>query len=422
MTARIAFCGNTVNTGYVCVRMLRRWGREVDLVADGESVPFNQRPFWEDADIALDPVVARSMRSRDWRKLEREAGWAPPEWIVQPALSTVPGAGTLSRAISGAAGTRGFVPFTTAVALAFSRQAGQLSRYEAACVLGPEAIAGWLSGRPFMVMTMGWDVRVLPFMSEDTHPLRRARARLQRRALAAARELLVLPSHDTPYLERLGLTERVRPFPIPVDVDAYAQIEGTGRAIFGEDVADRARDKLLVFCASRVDLDLKGHDRLIEGVALATASGVAVHLVLLGWGRHVERVRAQARALGIAEHVTLIPKVFGKVRLVRAMRSADVVADQFLLGAYGTLAREALACGRPLLASYDPALPQPHAADDPAPIVSARSAAEIAEALGVLSSRDRRAQLEREGAAWARRVHRDIAMDALDRHMASLLA
>jgi glycosyltransferase involved in cell wall biosynthesis len=115
----------------------------------------------------------------------------------------------------------------------------------------------------------------------------------------------------------------------------------------------------------------------------------------------------------------MLPTVLSKKRLVRTMNAVDVVVVQLVPPGYSTLDREALACGRPVISSYDPTAPQPHPADDPAPIVEARTVEQARDAMIRLADHGLRERLGAEGRAWVRRNHQDAALSALERLLSS---
>lgn len=407
---------NTVNIGYVLTKLLRRAGLLADLVRSA-GAPFNQQPAWEDLDLERPSGEAEhSTGASYWRAIEEEHGWAQPEWMRTPVrrigdVSVATGnVGLLHRAMPTT-----LLPFGALVAGQAAPAARCLASYDAVVVQGPSAAAAYLAGRPYVVLTTGWDVRVLPFMTSARNPIHRARAWLQRAALRnAARILMTLPAHDLQYIERLGLTANAEIAPAPADVDGHPPLSDESLAsIFGEDAATRLRDRMIVFCPSRIEFALKGTDKLIRGFAKARGLEPSVGLVMLDWGRDAGRARELVRSLGISDDVVFHPYLLSRPRLMRAFAAVDVVADQFDVGAYGALARDALAAGRPVISSYDSNAPQPHPHDDPAPISAAVSEGQIARAILELRDAETRRRASSDARAWTRRNHQDVAAQAV---------
>lgn len=421
----IGLADNTCNNAYVTVKLLRRAGYDAHLVEE-PGMPFNQQPVWEDTEI-VEPAAEVARRPRGgayWRRIEREAGWRKPDWVHRPRLDPLRDLPTAAKVARGAIGAvpKALAPFALAATLPSTPVVRALSRFDVLLPLGSAATPAYLSGRPYSVITMGWDVNTLPFMTEAGDPVHRARAWLQRRSLAAATHLLGMPAVDAPHLERIGLAHLLQPFPDPCDVDGYAGIGGATRAeIFGPDLAVRMEGKVVYLCASRIHYRLKGTDLLLRAFAEVLRVDDRPFLVLLGWGSDLERATALVAELGLDRNFALLPLVMSKRRLVRTFRAIDVALDQFVVPAYGTLAREALACGLPLVSSYDPDAPQPHPAADPAPVLSARTVPAIRDAMLRLLDPDLRARLGREGIAWARRNHQDAPIRALGTIIAEVM-
>ena len=401
---RVALLDNTVNISYVTAKILRADGVDAELI-QAPGAPFNQQPVWEDMDLVEPTEDGRPpARSGYWEAREAELGWRKPDWIVRPrpALRVATAWPAMAARLRGTM-PAALLPFGLALSAREAPAIAAARERDVVLTLGPAAGQAYLSGRPYAVVLTGWDVRELPFLTGARSPFLRARAWLQRTALIHAEALLVQPAWDLPHLRRLGLAERALPYCIPVDVERYAAVEPRPAGeVFGAEIAERIRGKVLFFAPARLHFALKRNDALINAFATVARRHPA-HLLLLAWGPDLGAAKALVRDLGIGSSVSFLPLVMSKVRVMRAIQLADVVADQFLAAAYGMLALEALACGRPVISSYDPAQPQPHAADDPAPILTGRTAAEIADACLALLDPGRRAAAGADGRAWSRR-------------------
>lgn len=220
---RLALLDNTINASYIFAKLLRRAGYAADFIQQ-PNMPFNHQPVWEDIDAVApaEDVFARNHGDGYWRELEERHRWHRPDWVRRPRahlrdLALVPGVtSALARVMP--------LPLVP-IALALTRPSlpilSSLGSYDYILVAGPSAGSAYLAKRPYAVITMGWDVFTLPFWTDSPSPVRRARAHLQRAALRSSRGILSLPSMDLEFLRRLGLEDRSRAFPIPVDVDGY---------------------------------------------------------------------------------------------------------------------------------------------------------------------------------------------------------
>jgi glycosyltransferase involved in cell wall biosynthesis len=158
-------------------------------------------------------------------------------------------------------------------------------------------------------------------------------------------------------------------------------------------------------CPSRHDWHVKGIDRLLRAFAeLVRSQRPNTVLLLFDWGQEAERSRELVRELGVENNVRWSPPL-PKVRLIDAYRAADVVLDQFLIGTFGAVAPEAMACARPVVMAFDPSL---HAWCFPTlpPVVDARTPEQIYVELSRLAANeDERLALGQAGRDWVEGHH-----------------
>jgi glycosyltransferase involved in cell wall biosynthesis len=122
------------------------------------------------------------------------------------------------------------------------------------------------------------------------------------------------------------------------------------------------------------------------------------------WTKGTDRILPTLTALhdrGAIELVLAERRTWAEVR--EMVRTADIVVDQFSIGAYGTFAVEAMAAGRPVIAFLDEAVYA--AAGVHPPIVNA-TADRIGEALESLLDDPAAAEkIAAESVTYAREVH-----------------
>ncbi len=184
---------------------------------------------------------------------------------------------------------------------------------------------------------------------------------------------------------------------------------------------------LLVSSLARIDfrptssgseLDLKGTDILIAGVALAARAGTDVRLQLPRKGGDVHLAQSMVQKAGISDRVSWLDDI-PRRRYLRRMREPTIIADS--LGASGpaTVTHDALASGRPVLGNLQPGIwsgvfgrPYPglHAAD-PTQIARALEAADADRAALV--------HLGEEGRAFA---ENHLSLDANAGRLADRIA
>ena len=127
-------------------------------------------------------------------------------------------------------------------------------------------------------------------------------------------------------------------------------------------------------------------------------------LLLNDWGLEVGRSRSLIAELGIERNVRWLEPL-PKLRLIDAYRAADVVLDQFLIGTFGAVAPEAMACGTPVLMAFEPSLHEWCFPELP-PIVDVREPEQIYRELRRLArDEEARAELGAAGRDWVERHH-----------------
>jgi glycosyltransferase involved in cell wall biosynthesis len=86
------------------------------------------------------------------------------------------------------------------------------------------------------------------------------------------------------------------------------------------------------------------------------------------------------------------------------MQAADIVLDQMALPHFGATAPQAIAAGTPVVMSYDPETTA-WIVDEPAPILAAFSAADVAAAVRQGLEPEWRSEFRAAAARWTRRYH-----------------
>jgi glycosyltransferase involved in cell wall biosynthesis len=167
----------------------------------------------------------------------------------------------------------------------------------------------------------------------------RAPARAAWRATAARDAASVAVSAAVVASMPRRLAARTRVIPHGVDPDAVAAARAAAPSGGGEAVT-------AVAVASH--RDVKNYPNLLRAVAVARAGGAQLRLVAVGTGPDLERHRAMARELGLADVVTFdVPRPDG----LAVIAAADllVVASDF--EGQPLVVSEALALGRPVVAT-----------------------------------------------------------------------
>ncbi len=238
--------------------------------------------------------------------------------------------------------------------------------YDIVQAYATEPIGALLSGkRPYVTFEHG---TLRHFTTEDD-PLHRLTALAYREA----DHTFITNGDCLSYAERLGI-DHYSPIIHPVDVEQHRQD-------FSKD-AQRIREELgaelLIFCPVRHDYEIKGTDKAIEALPLIKEKTERrVVMIMSAWGEQVEESRAKIEALGCAENVVWRDSMC-RISMIKHIQASDIVFDQFVLPVFGSTAPQTIAAGKPVVSSYVPEETK-WLIPEPAPIVSAFSAKEIAD-------------------------------------------
>jgi glycosyltransferase involved in cell wall biosynthesis len=364
---RVAIFDNLANNSYAWAKVMNRLGQPADLVLDPLDRSVMSDPRWEDLDLEL-PSDELSHAALPAQPL--------PAWVrYEPGTLLGERARRFGRVRLEARKARAALGVDTAARMA-RRRAGLRGVYMAAerawvvrtlseydCVLGYGTGPAWaaLANVPCLAEVWGGDLTLVPFYDTgdwEGHgsvalpgPPRElfALAKLQRMGYDHAARILLGDPRFLPFAERLGHGAKCVDVPMFIDVEKYRpqpEVELRERILSGAAGP-------IVFVPARQDWHWKGSDRLLRGFAQASKAHTDAVLVCAGWGADLDRSRALIAELGIGPRVRLLPFAMSKERLRRYYCAADVVADQFTLGSYGTSALEAMSCARPLLISLD---------------------------------------------------------------------
>jgi glycosyltransferase involved in cell wall biosynthesis len=189
--------------------------------------------------------------------------------------------------------------------------------------------------------------------------------------------------------------------PHPVDEDVFRPGE---EPELRRDLAARYGAELIIIAPARQNWKIKGNQKYIRAFARLLDSGVRAVLIVPAWGQEIERSRQLCRELGIAERVRWIPPM-SEPLLARHYRAADIVLDQFQLGVFGLISAKAMACGRPVLTSYDHSHHE-WCFSEQAPVISCEEDEAIAAAMAELAaSPEKRRRIGQAARAWIMQHH-----------------
>ena len=277
-----------------------------------------------------------------------------------------------------------------------------LEKYDA--VIG-YATDGWIpfgaGYRPYLAYEHG-TIRHLPFQATLA-------GRLCRSVYEAADEVFVTNCDNVVAARRLCL-QRFCFVPHPVNEDWRASDEEVAQ--LRAELQSELNADFLIFHPSRHHWEGRRHpdwekanDVLIHGIAqFVRDTGRKVGGVFVDWGATVAESRTLLDELGLGGRIRWVQPLPHRT-MVRYVRAADVVADQFFLGAFGSTTPKALYLGTPVLLYLDETLHR-WCFDEMPPILNARTPAEVRHELGRLAQDpDLSKRIADQGRDWYRAQH-----------------
>ncbi len=415
---RILFIGNIAQNGYLMAKFLRGRNLHADLLIYSYTHLMGQ-PEWEDAEVSgcvphwganwsrhapgfrrpawvheVRPVTPSRLR-RLWSRLRRRQVCPSVQHVLSPRRC-----GELrSLSASRLAGITGeLTPADLDYALAYCRCPGIPRELleTADIIVGTgldAAVAMILAPRKVHVAFEHGTMRDLPF--EDS-----SWGRVLALAYTQADRCIITNPDCLAAAKKLRLdTHEFMPHPIDWKYSTRSD---------QADIAVRLRRgaSFLVFAPARHDWSVKGNDIVLRGFAEMTrrTGDRQAKLLLLEWGDEIDRSRALTGELGITDHVIWLPVVCA-LELSRLFKACDVVLDQFVLGVFGSTVPQAMACGKPVISSYDESANGWAFADRP-PVCDAANHDEIAAHLHRLHRDEQyRLAVGRQGAQWYQAHH-----------------
>jgi len=401
---RVAHIGNVANIAYLNVKFLRRLDIDAHLYYYDFDLCLAQ-PEWEEATMkgeceVLDQDWRNKMAIQTYHKQDwtHSISMVPNRRILQvripmadcshPGLRGILGKwenranrllsigkqyGVVTRALRKRGVDINLSPFDIMRYFDINRfrEIAQSCDIVQAYGIEPIACLADFPRRPFIAYEFG-TMRDIPF--EDS-----VRGKLLTAAYQQAERVVITNPDVIAAANRLGVNNWVF-IPHPVDEGKYTPGSSTIRRTlelkYGSDIK-------VIFAPARHDWSVKGNDRMIRGVArVMREERVPIVLVLTKWGEDVEKSRELILSEGIEDKVIWSP-LLSKLKMIDYYRGSDVVMDQFVLGTFGLTTAEAMACGKPVVVYFKPALHEPCFPVMP-PVVAALTEQEIGEQTSAL--------------------------------------
>lgn len=254
---------------------------------------------------------------------------------------------------------------------------------------------GRLRYKPYIACATGSDIRESAASDEGRS------GHNMRRFFREAEIVLLLNIDMVRVAQNLGLTN-ARFFPFSVRTE-----------LFKPDPSHTKTETLRIFMPSNLDWghadsnksrnSTKGNDRLIRAFSRLIKQGHKAELVLLKRGPDVEAAQSLIKELGIQAMVTFKGHL-NKAELVRQMQMADIIADQFDIGSFGTTGLEAMSVAKPVLIKIDIECAK-RCYEELPPVKNVETEDEIFNALEELLSEEKREYLGRAAREWILKNH-----------------
>lgn len=418
---RVCFAGGMANNSYMVAKQMAKLGLDVRFMRDLQDFYPISQPVWEDVDFSI-PYAQLTPKDPwtlpKWHDFERSVNWTRPPWLLEATVRTNARDATHSLRESARDFCTRYGPSL------FLAVADVMETCDVSFVSSINAmISAMLSGRPYVVCPAGGEFmyacdqivapRDADVASKQVYDEFRYLVRESFNRCTAV--VTYVPFEG--YAELCGGMERLEErfghmrqkfWPVSMPYIAHERLDKPVRISkfrkvmneMGMNVAPRAN---VAFVPSRIDYRWKGQNLLIEALSLARSAPNWL-FVFSAWGEDYEKFKVMA---GRLDNAVFLPGTLSKPRLMRMFESVDLVVDQFLLGHYGTAAREALSIGTPVMAYVHNHLVSGPGGENLAPVINVQKPADIAAALDRLAKDPGWAErLSDAGLAWTR-VHSD---------------
>ena len=249
-------------------------------------------------------------------------------------------------------------------------------QYDLVHAYATDGIFPLLARKPYVACEHG-TLREIPF--EET-PQGRCCALSYR----LARHVLITNADNRVAAQKLGIA-RYSFVPHMVN-ESFLPDAGSRQGLYHK-LHDDLASPFVVFCPSRqhwraerrLEGD-KGNDILLSGFAKFVKERESdAKALLVKWGTTIDQSMKLIERLGIAPNVVWIPPQ-PHPAMMRLICSSDLVADQFVIGAFGNIMPKALFCGCPAMMYFDESM-HSWCFDSMPPIVNARLPEEVFEGL-----------------------------------------
>jgi len=245
----------------------------------------------------------------------------------------------------------------------------------------------YLSQRPYVANTQGSDFREMALSNSS-------RGILLRRAYRKAKAVLFFQPDHLPIFTKLKLKNGI--FLPPLwDTSLFKH----------EDVSNnRYQDKFVIFHPANLEWRLKGNDILIKGYSQFVKQNPNSIMIIVDRGIDSQKSHDLVNKLKIENKVEFVKGPLTSSELLKYYNLSDVIADQFVLGALGSIGWEVFSCNKPLLAFVNEEQYQAVYGQSP-PIANATNQETVFRQLENLQDNNFRKKIGKLGHDWLIKHH-----------------
>lgn len=366
MDKKILILGNMANDGYAIAKPMQDMGVDVTLGVNNFDFGMSM-PEWEteEFDDYVDPY---DLDRKPMMKKE------PPKWIRGFEF-------TMNLRLR----PKSWINRVTQ-SLAIRKMCREYDLVEAQV---PFSIITQFTGIPTIIYDAGW--------IRNFENRRSIIDRIGERGYNKARRLIITNPDTFRITDSLSTLKQpnIDFSPFAIDSDHYKPSES--------DIPIIDKSKFNIFAPARHVWNIKGNDRLIKAFARLVNYNPNVQLIFIAWSDDLNKSLELCRVLGISDKVIWLPPV-PKPTLIKFYNAVDVVADQFILGSWGTLTPEAMSCEKPVLIYYSEKYIKRAFGELP-PLPSISNENEIYDYLVTLLDKKERIKIGKKNREWIKKTH-----------------
>jgi glycosyltransferase involved in cell wall biosynthesis len=241
-------------------------------------------------------------------------------------------------------------------------------KYDIIIAMTEFPIFAMFSSKPFIIISTGPDIRELLFKKS-------LKGKLLRLSYKLSKKILWSQPDSWPLLEKLKISKKLIFLDLPIRPNIFAQKFDKGRL----------KDKFIIFHPTSQIWKVKGNEKFLFAYNRLCKVRDDVHLIMPNKGSDIEKARSILLNGPARDKFELVP-MMDTEKLQFYYNLSDLVVDQFVLGSFGMIIREAMNCAKPVLAKINESLCSKFYGNLPEGIINVSTEDEIYQQLIRLAS------------------------------------